>query len=363
MFLIPVDLNLSLEALIEQLELFLLPGLALLDERKAFPIGTKRTWGRGVYKKTKKGWVRLSSKKAGKPKNRTSNSTQQSAKTAPKTVASPSKEIALQAAIAAIDEEKRRPLAKSYPKGFKLGDYASDPDFPKKKQRFERSVSKLLGKSITLEEIANGFSPPKGVQAKLMHIGEEMGGGEQIAWQLLNSAGEEIGFLNRSFGRSKGKSYVKHNNLHIEREYQGEGISDTINGNAFRRYEKWGVDQVKIEAADAGKYAWARLGFTFDDPEQTLDAFHTYVGTMPELANQKEKLIPIAQELVKEPWKLAKWDIGVELPDEYNKAKPKIPLGKAFLLSNVNNPWDGHMPVDRKNEGYLTAIAKSKVAV
>jgi hypothetical protein len=71
----------------------------------------------------------------------------------------------------------------------------------------------------------------------------------------------------------------------------------------------------------------------------------------------------IAREYVKNPQKLAAWDLeGQQFPDEYNKGGKTAHFGKAFLLSRGVDMWDGYMNIDRKDPGYLTAITRANVA-
>lgn len=58
----------DLESLMDDLEFLLDIDADSLEERKAFPVGTKRTWAAGIFKKSKHGWIRISSKKSTKSK-------------------------------------------------------------------------------------------------------------------------------------------------------------------------------------------------------------------------------------------------------------------------------------------------------
>ncbi len=48
----------------------LITDLNLVVERKAFPVGTKRTWASGTFKKTKTGWVRVAGPKGAAKKGK-----------------------------------------------------------------------------------------------------------------------------------------------------------------------------------------------------------------------------------------------------------------------------------------------------
>lgn len=236
---------------------------------------------------------------------------------------------------------------------------------------------KATGKRITLEEITHGFAVPDGFEAHLRRV--DSGSNPQVEWHIIHKAtGEKAGELNRDFGRTPdGKPFVHHAYMWLDEKYQkGHAISDTINGNALRHYEKWGIAEANISAARVGRYAWARLGFNFDDDEigRFKSGFNRYIKRTPALKGRENELTQAFNKLVHEPWKLAKWDIGVKLQDENAQAYPRrnaagvplpaedVNLGKAFLLSRDVSMWEGKLRIDRKNEGYQNAVAKSAVA-
>ncbi len=349
--------------------------LLLLLDRKALPIGTERKWKVGKVVKTARGWklikpiVRNTRNKT-KPKKRKKKPEPKPEISAPPPKRSRSAgsknvsaDLSAQAALNAIDKEKTSPLATKYHPNFSLGAFENDPDFPEMKLAFETKISKDFGKPMTLEEISHGFAVPDGFTAELSDLSSR-----EVSWKIKDKAtGKQAATLGRWFksdfpGQANPNPIVKHDHLYVEPEFQNAGISDTINGNAFRHYEKWGVDRVKVDCASVGRYAWARLGFNFDDPTDILSDFESYIDSKSELAPRKKELMPVARKLSKEPWKFAKWDVGIKLKDEYNiNSKEPLPIGKAFLLSQKCVLWSGTMKVDRKNPGYLAAISKSSV--
>jgi GNAT superfamily N-acetyltransferase len=333
-----------------------------LFERKAAKVGTKRTWGNPPKEyqviRIKKGWKRVS-KKQGKQKiqgeklsskNSSVRAVPFAANISPASTASTSEITAF--ALAAISKEAKKPNAVKYHKNFSLGKFKKDSEFPREKSNFEAAVSKKLGKRITLEELSHGFAVPDGFTATLTVMDEMSDSGAAISWKLTDSKGAVVGGMTRGFGKtSEGKCYVKHDSLFISPKYQGKGISDTINGNALRHYEKWGIEEIQVDAVQIGRYAWARLGFNFASPPEMLRQFNEFSNLLPLKIQKKSR--EIAERLVNKPWKLAKWDIGLKVDGN--------PIGKAFLLTTKH--WEGIMRVNRKNEGYLTAISKSRVAV
>jgi hypothetical protein len=87
--------------------------------------------------------------------------------------------------------------------------------------------------------------------------------------------------------QERGKPYVHHALLEDRAGVPGLEDSDTVNGNAFRHYEKWGVKQIDITAAWVGRYAWARLGFRFKHPNDILSAFSSYINRTPSLTRRR----------------------------------------------------------------------------
>lgn len=354
----------------------LLDQLHILIERTAYPVGTERTWKTGKFVKTKTGWVRVgkgsNAPKPQPPAEGLSKSKASKVKsTAIRAIAAPSKsefQSQAEAALSAIDKEKRAPMATTFPENFSTEGWSPDR-LLRKRLEFEAGIKSVLGKSISLEEIAHGFKLPAGYKMKLDKMGAK-NSGPTLGFTIETDSGEFVGNLDRSFGSTgegeNKKSYVAHDGLVIEEKFQGKGISDTLNGNALRHYEKWGVDEIRTTADQVGRYAWARLGFNFATPadeDRMAREFEGFIDKAakkdPVLKNRTEELSKLAKELVKYPWKLAKWDIGVQFPDHYS-GKGTVTIGKSFLMSR--EPWEGRLAIDRKNEGYLTAISKSKVA-
>lgn len=264
------------------------------------------------------------------------------------------------AALRAIAAEKKRPMADTFHPNM------TDPNgiaTPARKQRFEDGLERVLGKRVPIEEISHGFAVPDAFEARL-HDMHDRHGNPMVEWKLYDKAtGTFAGNLIRDFGTERGQPYVHHALLKIEPAFQKAHIADTVNGNALRRYEKWGVKRIDVTAAWAGRYVWARTGFRFKYPDEILRQFERYVHRQPQLASQKVELMTIAREYVKEPHKLAAWDLNSQqFPDEYNKGGKTAHFGKAFLLSSGVDMWDGYMNINRSDRGYLTAIARASVA-
>lgn len=275
-------------------------------------------------------------------------------------------------ALRAIDTTKREPIASTPHPNSSTAEFVKqygDDELRSQRTSVENTLRKVTGKKITYDELTHGFAVPDRFELRLNEMGGD-GKSARVRWDIYDKAtGEKAGTLIREFGRDKNGPYVSHSVLNVNSKLRGNGISDAINGNALRHYEKWGIKTAKVEAISAGRYAWARLGFRFDDPPAVLEKFKEFVRQQPELRGREAELTKVAEKLVLEPWKLAKWDAGVQLTDAYNSAPerqgaaaPKVPLGKAFLLSKESDAWAGSMRIDKNDEGFRTAIRKAAVA-
>lgn len=270
---------------------------------------------------------------------------------------------AQRAALAEIEAEKKRPMATA------LHHNMRDPNgvlTPEARARLERRLEASFGRRVPFEELSHAFAVPDGYEAELVSVAEN-----SVYWNLY-SAGpprRKIGELARDFDDTGG---VHHGFLKLIPEFRGKGISDVINGNALRRYEKWGVKRIEVQATSAGRYSWARLGFDYADSRQKTKI-------MRDLSEYLERVnIPAADrvELLRKaramrPSELAELDYnGLLFRDEYNSedehgnpvGAPDVPLGKAFLLSKSCHGWQGKIPINRRSDAYLHAIAKAKVA-
>ena len=87
-----------------------------------------------------------------------------------------------------------------------------------------------------------------------------------IEGKILNKSGQQVGqFKRKLFIDDDGKLVANHEELFLDRQYQGRGIADRFNAHAIEKYQKYGVDRIELEAgAEVGGYAWARQGFRYD---------------------------------------------------------------------------------------------------
>ena len=279
-----------------------------------------------------------------------------------------------------------------------LTDSAGEPSY--QKRNFEYAMHALTGKKITFEEITHGFAVPDGFRAELQNIGRD-GRNPTLTWDIIDVKTGKIAAIGfeRDFSQRKGKVNVHHAYLVVGHEYQSSGVSDTINGNALRHYEKWGIETANVDAAWVGRYAWPRLGFSFDSPQEILNSTANFIDKHPHLQPRRAELMAEASKRVTQPGKFADWDIqgesktrsgaaftpsgpkvakiapgAMRFEDEFNTGSGKGPsggakqvqgyhIGQAVLMSKeAGGMIHGTLPIDRKNPGYLRAITKAKVA-
>lgn len=263
-----------------------------------------------------------------------------------------------QLALDAIDAESKLPMATSFHPNM------ADPSgiiTPDRRRAFEEHMHDVFGTHVTLEEVSHGFAVPDDYEARLTGLGHD-----SITWDIRHKVSGEAATLNRQFRiADDGTPEVYHALFDVPKALQGRGLSDTVNGNALRHYEKWGVKRAAVSAHWVGRYAWSRGGFRFKDPSSVLAAFERFIDRHPVLRARKAEMMAKAAAFVPVPGKLAVWDeAGLLFQDEERDSKnfgQMVPLGRAFLLSHNMAPWGGILPIDRKDAGYLLAIVKNKV--
>jgi SPP1 gp7 family putative phage head morphogenesis protein len=255
--------------------------------------------------------------------------------------------------LAAVKRMKSQPLATEVHPRMNV---AAVADFDA--NLFRKGTKQIAGIDVSLEEMTHAFAPPEGYTGKVKKIGP---GNFEVFY--FDANGKFVGELKRDF-RANGK--VHHTWFVLAPDFRGGGFSDTINGQALLRYEKWGVKKVSVDAAWVGRYAWARMGFTFTNTDEVLGPALDFIKkkvSAAKRADYKAKLL----KLIKEPWKLAKWDEGDQFDVSFTslgnqQLKGSYAIGKAILLHGNMPMWEGEMPVGTGDDGYLTALRMLKVA-
>jgi GNAT superfamily N-acetyltransferase len=60
---------------------------------------------------------------------------------------------------------------------------------------------------------------------------------------------------------------ARHDTLFIDASRQGQGIGSRILRNAVASYERLGIKSVSLQAAEAGRYVWPKMGFRVSSPQ------------------------------------------------------------------------------------------------
>lgn len=250
----------------------------------------------------------------------------------------------------AVNEMARTPMAKEYHPRCDVEAFERDPKNAARKADFENELRHIFGKRITLEEVTHGFAVPPGLRAELASVAVDLDGKARISFRIKDGE-RTAGTLDRFFHTHGGKGAVEHDLLLIKDEYQGRGISDHINGSALLRYKKWGVENATVSAAWVGRYAWARMGFSFEYPADMFTEFsdwatRRYAKTphlLPGVLSKAERLIH------DEPWTFAKWQEG------------DVKVGNEFLLDGNTPVWKGVLPINDSSGGYANAARLLKL--
>jgi SPP1 gp7 family putative phage head morphogenesis protein len=250
--------------------------------------------------------------------------------------------------IANVKFHKKQPFAETFHESFDFSRISES-----QLRSFRRGTKDLFGRELTMEEMSHGFAPPDGYMAKVINVHKE---GFQVNY-FDKKTGRMVAELHRDFWKD---GEIHHSYFVLAGDFRGGGFSDAINGRAMARYEKWGVKVASVDATWVGRYAWARMGFNFKYPSEILDKASTFIRQNIPMAKQAEYLQKL-DLLVKEPWKLAKWDEGGELfkvsfNASGNTQTGEYPIGKAIMLHDRMHMWGGLLPISEKNPGYLNAL-------
>jgi SPP1 gp7 family putative phage head morphogenesis protein len=207
--------------------------------------------------------------------------------------------------------------------------------------QFEADTRRVLGRGLTEADVRAAFSPPDGYELRVMRLGRGEGGSAEMTGRLVTTDGKYVGDITRSFGRDAEGTWIKHELLWLEDQFQGKGIADHIMRNAYRQYEAWGVGRVKVYAVAVGRYTWARNGFSWASEKiaASVEAKLRDWLVAEGIADAAEAAT-IAAEQVPRPWILAKY------------TKDGRHLGKEFLQSRKMAGWEGKMRLSPDDEGY-----------
>jgi SPP1 gp7 family putative phage head morphogenesis protein len=218
-------------------------------------------------------------------------------------------------------------------------------------------------KRITVEEMTHAFAPPSGMTAKIEELNPNGDGGPMISVAYYDADRNRVGRVTREF-RPNGE--INHTAFIVNESAQRAGLSATINGQALLRYQKWGVQEVTLDATWVGRYAWAKAGFEIDksDHANVLRAADAFIDEKVP-ADRRAAYKARVRELIEEPWRLAAWSDGNDYDVFFDAGGAQqtgaYALGKALLLDHRMPTWSGRMRVADGDQGFRTALRSTRV--
>lgn len=92
---------------------------------------------------------------------------------------------------------------------------------------------------------------------------------EGFVFADVDGKAKRVGKFVRGFQRQDdGRVFVTHEEIEVDRTYQGSGFAVAFNAQAEEWYRANGVDRIRLRAnKDVGAYAWARAGYDFDSAD------------------------------------------------------------------------------------------------
>lgn len=172
----------------------------------------------------------------------------------------------------------------------------------------------------------------------------------------------ELWFVERTLSLKGGAFQA--NEVFVASPHRRGGYGRRLMSDLIAMSERLGIDRIRVEARDIGRYAWLRMGFRPDDRswrDMRPDLLAELFRIEAEIGSQKaEKLI---RQIVMGPSDVA--NVLAALTDPvpsrklYERSEPMIvPLGKALFLDAARD-WDGEF--DLKSAVAMT-LARAYIA-
>lgn len=142
----------------------------------------------------------------------------------------------------------------------------------------------------------------------------------EVNGHVRDPDGNDIGDFKRSIYAYGNTLEVHHDSFSIQEVYEGLGFGSTFYQNAENVYLGQGIDKVTVYAnISVGGYAWARMGFDFEKPEELRSK----------------------QTMAKDAWK-SSWN---RFKSNDTDPMPVMPtFTHAWELAAMKSPWDSHFP-------------------
>lgn len=217
-------------------------------------------------------------------------------------------------------------------------------EIPFPKDVAKTSVNVFDGKVPTADAWRDMWRPPDGyeMQFKKFYAAD---GALTVQANIVDSATKKsVGEIENTFSRNGDALNVKHDFIHLDKSVQGKGIARALHDSSMETYAKMGVNGVDLHAAmDAGRYANARLGFSWPK-----DAGAEWQGRLRTF---------LEQNAIGDAEKLS----GAALEGAPAVAKLKIgdrAIGKEFLLQGPN--WAGRIGMPEARVSLQDALFQRK---
>lgn len=149
--------------------------------------------------------------------------------------------------------------------------------------RLGAQAEALFGKKLTDAELdslvgANAKLPPGYALKETIRDYSSLGKNPEprlaISAGILDDKQKVIGTFNRIYKKdADGKLEVKHVAFFLDKKVQNSGIGRELFNAQVEAYRKLGIDKVTLDAAEVGKYVWAKAGFEWTDPKQVKHVF------------------------------------------------------------------------------------------
>lgn len=147
----------------------------------------------------------------------------------------------------------------------------------------------------------------------------------EVQGHVYDPDGNDIGDFSRSIYAYGDTIEIHHDSFSIQEVYEGLGFGSTFYQNAENVYLGQGIDKVTVFAnISVGGYAWARMGFDFDNSERL---------------QSKQS---VAKSVWESSWKMFK--------SNDTDPMPVMPtFTHAWELAAMKSPWDSHFPAYTDN--------------
>lgn len=164
------------------------------------------------------------------------------------------------------------------------------------------------------------------------------------------------------------EGYAHHHKLFLPEALQGERRGRRLIRYSAGLYKALGVDRITLNAERVGKYAWGRMGFTFED-EDMADEVHAAAQAFARDLGMSD-----AFPSFRHPWQYAALDFGPDgarqrlvpaavinelLAHRYARypimppeQEGDLPLSKTLLLWAPYDQWRGVLPLSREQLGF-----------